>query len=55
MPLRTSFPGAAALAFLLYTAAAVYVLVMLGRIANTLARIAAALEHMRVDLAQRRD
>jgi hypothetical protein len=55
VPFRTAFPGAAILAFLLYAAAAVYVLVMLGRIAGTLARIAAALEHMRADLAERRN
>ncbi|MDP2873105.1 MAG: hypothetical protein Q8P31_11290 [Bacillota bacterium] len=55
MPFRTAFPGAAVLAFVLYTAAAVYALVMLGRIAGTLSRIAAAVENMRVELAARRN
>ncbi len=55
MPFRTVFPGAAVLAFVLYTAAAVYALVMLGRIAGTLSRIAAAVENMRVELAARRN
>jgi len=53
--LRTLFPGAAALAFMLYTAAAIYVLVMIGKIAGSLSRIAATLERMRVEMAAKQD
>jgi hypothetical protein len=50
-----SFPAAAVLLFLLYTGIVVYVLVMLGRIANALSRVAVTLEHMRTEMANRRD
>lgn len=45
------FPIVGALLFVLYTGIVVYVMVMLGRIAGAVSPIAAAVEHMRVEMA----